>query len=55
MTPKPLGTPQRNALLAKARDCPRCTIVERKPGQVIVSFLNAVDLQQLKRQLGKSI
>jgi hypothetical protein len=47
------ATPERDKLLAKARENPRCTVIERKPGRVIATFLDAAALERVKRQLGK--
>lgn len=51
MKPKRPATPQRDALLAKARKDPRCTVVERKPGQAIATFLGPEELKWVKRAL----
>lgn len=45
-------TPERDKLLAKARECPRCTITPLKPGQTVATFLNAEALEQVKCALG---
>jgi hypothetical protein len=51
MKPTTSQTPIRDALIAKARECPRCTIIERKPGQAIATFLGPEELKRVKRAL----
>jgi hypothetical protein len=51
MKPTASQTPKRDALIAAAKQNPRCTVIERKPGQAIATFLSAEALEQVKRAL----